>query len=163
MKKTVITLAAFLAMNMGTGFAAPINDLSQGQTALGIGTDTFYIEHKLSDKFTLGFQNNDYDNIGDMEDIYGQFGLNSNLRGIIGSRNFSYDSEAYLGLAVNNAIAPQADGYASIIAGSSFKEFEIGTNVKLSHNTDLNLNYHNFMPDEGRDRNGVGVGATVKF
>lgn len=163
MKKTAIALAAFVTLNIGTGFAAPVNDLSQGQTAVGAGTDTFYLEHKLSDNFTIGYENMDRNNTGSMNDIYGQLNLNSNLRGIIGSRNFSSDSETYLGLAVNGALSPQADGYASLIGGSQFKELQIGTNYKLSHNTDLNINYHSFMPDEGRNKDGIGVGATLKF
>lgn len=163
MKKTLFTLAAFLTLNASIGFAAPINDLSQGQTALGIGTDTFYIEHKLSNDFTLGYQNVDYNHVGTMNDIYGQFSLNDNLRGIVGSRSFSSDTKPYIGLAVNSGLSPDTDGYASIIAGDHFKELQLGANIKLSYKTDLNLNYHSFMPDGGNSKTGVGVGATIKL
>lgn len=161
MKKTLLTVAALLTLS-ANAFAAPVNDLAQGQTAVGAGSDVFYLEHKLTDSFTLGFQNVDRDG-ADMDDIYGQFRLNGNLRGIVGSRDFGYDSEAYLGMAVNGPISPDANGYASLIAGSEFKELQVGANFKLTHNVDLNLDYHTFMPDEGRNRNGIGVGATLKF
>lgn len=163
MKKTVLALATFLTLNAGIGFAAPINDLSQGQTAIGIGNDNFYLEHKLTDNFTLGLQNVDRDNGGNLSDIYGQLQLTNNLRGIIGSRNFDPSSKLYLGMAVNGPLAPEADGYASLIAGNEFKELQVGTNFRLTHNLDLNLNYHSFMPDVGSNKTGVGVGATIKF
>ncbi len=163
MKKPILTLAAFMALNAATVFAAPLNDLSQGQTAIGLGTDTFYLEHKLSNNFTLGYQNVDYDHVGDMDDIYGQFNLTDNLRGIIGSRSFHSDSKAYIGMGVNSALSPDADGYASFIAGDHFKEFQVGTNIKLSYKTDLNLNYYSFKPDGSSSKTGVGVGATIKL
>ncbi|HMM19710.1 MAG TPA: hypothetical protein PKA10_03150 [Selenomonadales bacterium] len=162
MRKIVLTLITLLALNIGVGFAAPINDLSQGQTAIGAGTDTFYLEHKLTDSFTLGFQN--VDRHSDMNDIYGQFRLTSNLRGIVGTRDLDYGgSDAYLGLAVNAPIAPGWDGYASMVAGSDFKELQVGANIGLVGNVDLNLNYYSFMPDRGSDKDGIGIGATLKF
>ena len=162
MRKTVLTLAAILALNVGVGFAAPINNLSQGETAVGAGTDAFYLEHKLSNSFTLGFQN--VDRGSDMNDIYGQFKLSNNLRGIIGNRDFDGGgSRMYLGMAVNGPVAPGWDGYASLIGGNEFKEVQVGANIGLASNVDLNLNYHSYMPDWGRNKNGVGIGATLKF
>jgi len=161
MKKTMIAIAAMLAMNIGTGFAAPINELDKGQTAVGIGTDNFYLEHKLSNSFTLGLQNVDRD--GHMSDVYGQFNLSSNLRGIVGSRDLNSDSKLYVGAAVNGSIAPEWQGYASVVGSSQFAEVQVGANYKLTSNADLNLNYHSFMPDAGSDKNGVGVGVTLKF
>lgn len=161
MKKTLLTITALLTLS-ANAFAAPVNDLSQGQTAVGAGSDVFYLEHKLTDSFTLGFQNVDRDG-ADMDDIYGQFRLNNNLRAIVGNRDFNYDSNIYAGLAVNGPLSPEAKGYASLIAGGDFKELQVGANFKLTHNVDLNLDYHSFMPDQGRNRNGVGVGATLKF
>ncbi|MBP2663412.1 MAG: hypothetical protein H6Q71_1360, partial [Firmicutes bacterium] len=34
---------------------------------------------------------------------------------------------------------------------------------QLATNVDLNVTYTNFMPDEGRDKDQVEVGATFKF
>jgi hypothetical protein len=164
LKKIVLSLVAALALNVGIGFAAPINDLATGQTAVGIGSDTFYLEHQLTDNFTLGFQNVDRgDNGSSLDDIYGQFRLSGNLRAIVGSRNFDFGSKLYGGLAVSGPMAPEWDGYASFVAGDQFKELQVGANFHLAHNVDLNVNYHSFMPDAGRDTNGVGVGATFKF
>lgn len=162
MKKTVLALAALLTMNVTAGFAAPINDLSQGQTAVGAGSDGFYIEHKLTNNFTLGFQNVDLDGV-DADDIYGQFDLNKNLKGIIGSRNFDPSSKTYFGLAATGPVSPEMGGYASFVVSSDFKEMQIGGNYALTNNVDLNIKYKSFMPDYGNNRNDVGIGATLKF
>ncbi len=161
MKRIVLAIAALFAMNAATAFAAPINDLGRGQTALGAGSDTFYLEHKLSDSFTLGFQNVDRD--GDLRDIYGQFDLSGNLKGIVGNRDLWSGSEMYLGLAVHGPLAPQWDGYASLIGGNRFNEVQVGANMHVASNLDLNLDYHSFSPDGGRTHSGVGAGMTLKF
>lgn len=163
MKKTVLALAALFALQATAAFAAPVNDLSQGQTAAGLSTDTFYLEHKVSNSFTLGLQNVDWDNKGSMDDIYGQFKLSENLRGIVGSRDLDPGSKMYLGMAVDGQLSPEWKGYASLIAGSEFKEMQAGANYKVARNVDLNLSYHSYMPDAGRNRNGVDFGATLKF
>lgn len=163
MKKKVLAVAAVLMMSVGTGFASPINELDKGQTAVGVGTDSLYLEHKISNSFTLGFQTVDRDDYGHMNDIYGQFALSNHLRGILGSRDVNSDSKIYAGIAANGTIAPDWAGYASVVGNNQFTEVQVGTNYKLTNNTDLNLNYHSFMPDVGKDKNGVGVGLTLKF
>ena len=161
MKKTVLALTALITLHAGTLSAAPVNDLGTSSTALGIGSDGFYIEHKLADSFSLGFQTIDYVKA---EDLYGEFTMSRNVRGIVGNRNFdSSDSKMYLGMAVNGSLSPQANGYASLIAGSQFKELQVGANFNLSRTTDLNLMYHSYMPDAGSNKSGLGVGATFKF
>ena len=162
MKKTVLAITAFFALQAGIGLAAPINDLAKGQTALGVGTDTFYLEHKISDRFTLGVQNIDLDH-GNGNDIYGQFNLTENVRAIVGSRNFDPGSKAYAGMAVSGPVSPETNGYASLIGGSNFKELQLGTNTSIAQNVDLNLAYHSFMPDAGSNKNSVDFGATLKF
>ncbi|MEN6413933.1 MAG: hypothetical protein ABFC84_14415 [Veillonellales bacterium] len=163
MKKIIVALTALLTLNTATLLAAPVNDLATGQTAIGAGNSTFYVEHKLADNFTLGYQNVDRDEYGKMDDIYGQYQFTDNLRGIIGSRNFDSTAKTYLGIAVNTPLSSSATGYASLITGSEFKEVEVGTNINLARNVDLNLGYHSFMPDQGRNNTGVGVGASFKF
>lgn len=160
MKKIVLTLAALLIFSTSAAFAAPVNDLSRGQTALGLGSDTFYLEHKLTDTFTLGFQDADWVR---GNDIYGQFRFTDSLSGIVGSRNLDSDSNLYFGLAVNGPLSPGWNGYASFVAGGEFNELQAGASYRLSHNLDLNLSYHSFMPDAGANKNGVGIGATLKF
>lgn len=154
MKKIALTVVGILAFGVGTGFAAPINNLNQGNTAIGIMDDSFYLEHKMSDNLTLGFQKND---------IYGQLDLGNNLRAIVGSRDYNSSSKIYVGAAVNTPIAPSLDGYASVIGANDFKELQVGANYNLTNNVDLNVNYRSFMPDEGSNSNRTGLGATLKF
>lgn len=154
MKKIALTVASLLTLSIGTGFAAPINNLSQGQTAIGVLDDSLYLEHKLSDNFTLGAQKND---------IYGQVNINNNLRAIVGSKDYNSESKLYVGAAVNTPLAPSLDGYASLVGASDFKELQVGANYNLTNNLDLNLNYRSFMPDQGSDSNRTSLGATLKF
>jgi len=154
MKKIVITVVSLLTIGVSTGFAAPINNLNQGQTAIGIVDESLYLQHKISDNVTLGLQEND---------IYGQVGFNNNLRAIIGSRDYNSNSKIYVGLAVNTPLAPSLDGYASLIGATDFKELQVGVNYNLTHNIDANLNYRSFMPDQGSNSNRTSLGATFKF
>ncbi len=164
MKKGLLILGAFITMSTATGFAAPLNDLGNEQTAVGISGDTFYLEHKFGDRFTLGYQSMDRDYYGDMKDIYGQYQFTSNLRGIIGSRDFDYrDSATYLGLGLQGSLAPNLKGYTSFLAGDKFNELQVGAGFKLASNVDLNATYTNFMPDRGSDKDEFAVGATFKF
>ena len=154
MKKIVLIVVGILAFGVSIGFASPVNNLNQGQTAIGVFDESFYIEHKLSNNFTLGLQE---------DDVYGQVNINNNLRGIIGSRDYNSDSELYLGAAVNTSLAPSLDGYASLIGANNFKELQVGANYSLASNFDVNVNYRSFMPDHGHDSDRTSVGATVKF
>lgn len=163
MKKIVLTLVVLFTVGVATGFAAPVNDLTKGQTAVGVSSDTFYLENKIADNFTIGYQNVDRGRYGNMDDIYGQLNLSSNLIGIVGGRDFGSNSKLYLGLALTTPLGANCDGYASFVGSNEFKELQVGANFKLTHNVDLNVNYHSFMPDEGSNQNGVGVGATLKF
>lgn len=163
MKKSIVTLAAILTLTTGAASAAPINNLASGETAVGVGTTEAYIEHQVSDSFTLGYQSADRDYYGDQDDIYGQFRLTNNIRGIVGHRDMNYDSNFYAGLAANVPLTPNMMGYASFVTGSDFKETQVGTNIDLVSNVELNVNYHSFSPDGGRTEDGFGVGATVKF
>jgi len=154
MKKTALTVVSLLAFGVGTGFAAPINNLGQGQTAIGVMDDSFYLEHKMSNNLTLGFQKND---------IYGQVNLNNNIRAIIGSKDYNSNSNLYIGAAVTSPLAPSLDGYASLVGASDFKELQVGANYNITNNLDFNVNYRSFMPDQGSNSNRTGLGATLKF
>lgn len=172
-KKTVLAAAALLVLNLGAAgivSAAPINDLAKGQTAVGVlghnsdpSSDTFYIENRVGDNFTLGYQNVDWDRGGNANDIYGEIDMNNNLRAIVGNRNYASESKFYAGVAVTAPLSPDWGGYASYISSSKFNEFQAGANYHATSNLDLNLNYRSFSPDGGKDANGLGVGATFKF
>ncbi len=154
MKKTIVALVVLLGVGTGTGFAAPINNLANHQTAVGYVHDSFYLEHKLTNNLTLGLQN---------DDIYGQYNITNNLRAIVGSRDYNSSSTVYAGVALNASLAPSVDGYVSLVAGSSFKEVQVGANATVAPNVDLNINYRSFMPDYGNDSHRVGLGATLRF
>ena len=53
MKKIMFALFGSLRCGVGTGFAAPINNLAKGQTAIGFVSDDFYAEHKLTDNLYI--------------------------------------------------------------------------------------------------------------
>ncbi len=163
MKKSILTFAAILTLTTGVASAAPINNLSSGETAIGVGTNENYIEHQFSDNLTIGYQKADRDEYGNQDDIYGQIRLVDHVRAIVGHRDLNYKSNYYAGLAANVPLTPSATGYASFVTGSDFNETQIGANVGLVSNVELNLNYHSFSPDHGHNENGFGVGATVKF
>ncbi|AJQ25702.1 hypothetical protein [Pelosinus fermentans] len=154
MKKIILTVAAFFAFGIGTGFAAPMNNLANGQTAVGYLHDSFYIEHKLTNNLTLGLQEHD---------IYGQYAITNTIRAIIGSRDYHSDSSIYLGAAYSTSLAPNVNGYASLVGSSDFAEAQVGANVNVAPNVDINVDYTAFMPDHGSDRNRFGLGATFKF
>lgn len=173
LKKIVLAVAALSVFNLGSvgiAAAAPINDLAKGQTAVGVmvhntdpSSNTFYIENRVDDNFTLGFQGIDWDHGGHMNDIYGQIDLNNNLRAIVGNRDYASQSKLYAGLAVTAPLSPELGGYASYISSSQFNELQVGANYHVADNVDLNFNYRSYSPDGGSDNNGVGVGATFKF
>lgn len=164
MKKSLLALTALLALNATSVFAAPVNDLAAGETALGIGTTEYYLEHQITDTFTLGYQNADRDYYGDMDDIYGQFRLNQNIRAIVGNRDLPYDSSNfYAGLAVSASLSEKMTGYVSHVIGGDFNETQVGANIAIASNIDFNVNYHAFNPDRGRNEDKFGFGATVKF
>lgn len=161
MKKLTLALAGMLALNVGIAAAAPLNELDTHQTAVGImihdsgpNSDSLYLEHKLSPKFTLGVET---------DDIYGQFHLTDSLRAIVGNRDYGPGSKFYLGLGVTGPLSAQWDGFASVAAASEYKELHVGANYKLTHNVNLTVSYRSFMPDEGDNKSGIGFGATYKF
>ena len=164
MKKILVGVGLLLSLGVGTGFAAPINDLERGQTAVGVLTDTIYVEHKLSDNLTLGYQNIDRKYGDSMNDFYGQYKLSNNnsLRAILGHRDVDSGS-TYIGVSINDELAPRVDGFASVIGSSDFTEYQVGANYELNREVDLNVNYRSFRPDHGRNDNRVEIGATLKF
>jgi hypothetical protein len=163
MKQRVFAITAFLVLSVSTCFASPLNNLATGQTALGIGTHNLYVEHKINDTITLGFQNEDLNNASDMNDVYGQVKLSENLRAIVGNRSFDSTSKLYVGLGIDAPLASELGGYASLIGGDQFEEVQVGANFQLSKTADLNVGYYSYMPEYGSDKNGVNAGVTFKF
>lgn len=163
MKKVLLGVGLLLSVGVGTGFAAPINDLSRDQSAVGVMTDTIYVEHKFGDNLTIGYQNVDRKHGSSMDDFYGQFAIpNSGVRAILGHRDFGSGS-TYIGLSINDELAPKVDGYASVIGSDDFMEYQVGAIYGLTSAVDLNLNYRNFRPDHYSNESRLEVGASYKF
>lgn len=154
MRKAIIISAVFFVFSVGSGFAAPINNLVNGQTAIGFVEDDLYIEHKLNENVTLGIEEDSF---------YGQYNLNTNLRAIVGSRDYHSHSSFYAGAAINAPVAPKLDGYASFVGSDKFQELQVGANFNVASNLDININYRSFMPNHGSDDNRTAIGATFKF
>ena len=166
MKKSALLTAALLLVSSSYAMAAPINQMANHETAIGVGTKESYIEHKVTNKTTAGFQYADRDEKGDNKDAYLQYDIiGSELKVIGGYRwNLPNDKDnAFAGVAVSTPKVLGFDAYASYVAGKDFNETQVGVNKNLLLNVDLNVNYHNFKPDEGSRENGVGVGVSVKF
>ena len=158
MKKSALLTAALLLVSSSYAMAAPINQMANHETAVGVG--------KVTNKATVGFQYADRDEKGDHKDAYLQYDIvGSELKVIGGYRwNLPNDKDnAFAGVAVSTPKVLGFDAYASYVAGKDFNETQVGVNKNLLLNVDLNVNYHNFKPDEGSRENGVGVGVSVKF
>ena len=56
MKKSALLTAALLLVSSSYAMAAPINQMANHETAVGVGTKESYIEHKVTNKATVGFQ-----------------------------------------------------------------------------------------------------------
>ena len=142
MKKVLLSLTVLTALSTATAMAAPINNLAANETAVGLGTNESYIEHKINDDITLGYQYADRDEYGHMHDVYGQIDMISNVKGIVGHRdNLPQDnSNFYAGLAVSTPRVMGAEGYASYITGADFNETQVGVNMNVVANVDLNIN-----------------------
>lgn len=154
MKKIALATTLMLTLSAGSVFASPINNLDNEQTAIGVQDSRAFIEHKFSDTVTVGLQE---------DDIYGQFAVGKNIRLLAGQRDYHDDSQMYGGLGLTAPLAPNIDGYATLVGGADFKEMQLGANVNIAPNLDLNVNYRSMMPDHGSDSNKTTVGATFKF
>jgi hypothetical protein len=166
LKKIILAFAMFLAMGNAGVMAAPVNTLANNETAVGIGSKESYIEHKFTPKLTVGYQYADRDEYDHQNDLYAQYDLiGSNFKAVAGFRNHlpNDKSNGYGGVAVVSPSFLGSQLYASYVKGNDFGETQVGLNVNVVANVDLNINYHNFDPDSGHHENGVGVGATIKF
>lgn len=164
MKKIAMLTAAMMMLGASSVLAAPINQMAEHETAVGVGTKESYIEHKITNKATIGYQYADRDEYGDHKDVYLQYDVvGSEVKLIGGYRWTDGKDNAFGGVALSTPRVMGFDAYASYVAGKDFNETQVGINKNLLLNVDLNVNYHNFKPDHGHHENGVGAGITVKF
>lgn len=168
MKKIAIAMALTLALG-ATASAAPINQLGEHETEIQVGTRDASIEHKITNKVTLGVDRSDRDEYGNNKSAYLQYDLiGSNLKLIGGYRWDMIDetgdhNNLYGGFAVSTPRIFGFDGYASYTAGRDYNETQVGINKDILLNVGLNVNYHNYKPDSGHHEDGVGVGVNFRF
>jgi hypothetical protein len=164
MKKIVLLVVGLLTFSVGVGFAAPINDLTAGQSAAGVmlnhDQNSFYVENKVTDTLTAGYEKVNLNDVG-MDDFYTQFDMNKGAKLLLGFRDLPSDSDAYAGLALSSVLSPECTAYGTFKAGKDFTEAQLGANYKLSDQYALNLNYRAF------NNHGFSyvttVGASVMF
>jgi len=178
MKTKILALITGSMLASSIGFAAPISDASPGQTTVGYNhyslshstdNDNFYLENALSDKFTVGIeQNNNSAGNADWKttDVYAQYKVEPNIRLILGNRNYDYgnvSNKVFYGVGVNTTLAPKLDGYASVITNSTTTEWQTGVNYALSNKVGVNVNYKSNKDKNDVTYNGLGVGVNYKF
>ncbi|MBP2649817.1 MAG: hypothetical protein H6Q74_642 [Firmicutes bacterium] len=179
MKKKIIVLIIGAMLAASVGFAAPINDLAQGETTVGANhyalspvTDdvSVYLEHGLSDKLLLGVEYNnngdESDNSWNTTDIYAQYKLDPNIRLIVGDRNYDYGNQFnkfFYGVGFSTNIAPKIDGYASVTSNNYTTEWQVGVNYKLDDRAKVNLGYKSNKDDGYQTYSGLGFGIIYNF
>ncbi|MCR5758632.1 MAG: hypothetical protein K6F95_12135 [Selenomonas sp.] len=166
MKKIFLLVTALMMLGMTTVLAAPVNQMAKHETAIGVGTKEAYIEHKVTNKATVGYAYNNRDEYGDQKDAYLQYDVIGSEVKLVGGYRWDMAGDknnAYGGVAVSTPKIMGFDAYASYVVGKDFNETQVGINKNLLFNVDLNVNYHNFKPDNGHHEDGIGAGITVKF
>lgn len=161
MKKIMYLVVAILVFGCATVLAAPLNDLSHNQTAVGASNDGIYLENRVADKVTLGIQGIDFSDDNSF-DVYGQYHFTNNLRGILGYRDIS-DGSIYAGVGVSDVLDDNWYGHAYLVFGDEFTEAQVGANYKINDELDANVYARFFMADHGKDHNRLGIGLTYKF
>jgi hypothetical protein len=163
LNKVIVTFIAVLFLNITNAFAAPVNDLENGDTAVGVisgsNNSMYYVETKSSDKLILGMQSLDLRTSNSATDFYAQIKMDDTLRVIFGNRMIDSRSKAYLGGVVESRLNPDVNGYASVIAGNGFQELQMGVNYKLTDANDININFSSLSDN----KSSLGIGLSYKF
>lgn len=166
LKKLTITAIAFTALALPQAFALPV--VPEAGISIGTGTKEQYAEAKVLPRTTIGYKRADRDQYGNQNDIYAKYNvIGSNVQLLGGWRNNighqSNSASFYGGIGV---AAPHILGiqpYATYVKGSHFSEAQAGINYNIALGWGLNVNYHNYMPEDGDNEHGVGAGVTFHF
>jgi hypothetical protein len=158
-----MTFIALLLISMNSAFAAPINDLEKGDTIVGViggsNNSMYYLETQNTDNLTIGIQSLNLRGNNIAMDYYAQIRMDDTSRVIVGNRILDSHSRSYLGGAIQNELAPDIEGYASLIAGSGLQELQLGVNYKLTDTSDINLNFSAISDN----KSSIGLGLSCKF
>lgn len=165
-RKIVILLLLIGAGTMTAG-AMQVNNLEEGESAAGLSfgdkTKSYYIESKIGEDFTVGFQGADWKNGYDVTNLYGQFNVrgSENMRGILGTKHLDSSSRAYLGVIAQKELSPEWVSYTFGAIGRGFQELQVGVNYQINDRNYLNVSYL-FLNHKG-GRNDLDIGVTYKF
>ncbi len=161
MKKIIYLTLILLIFTCSTAMAAPLNELSRNQTAVGASNDGIYLENRIAEKVTLGVQGIDFSDDNSF-DVYGHYHFNNNFKGILGYRDV-LDGSIYAGVGVSDTLDDNWFGHAYLVFGDEFTEAQVGANYKINRELDANIYARFFMADHGNDHNRLGIGLTYKF
>ncbi|MCH4167255.1 MAG: hypothetical protein LKF74_08285 [Megasphaera sp.] len=131
-----------------------------------LGTKESYIEGKVLPKTYIGYKKVDRDEYNHQNDLYAKYNiLGSKLQLLGGWRNHmaGQGDSFYGGIGVATPHLLGWQPYASYVKGSHFGETNVGLNYTLALGLGFNVNYHNYMPDNGSNEHGVGAGVTFQF
>ena len=193
-----IVFAGFLALSLicSIAFASPVVDLQQGETAAGFDVSTFtprlsdnsgsavsfsgsgaadfYVQHGLTDRFTLGLEFSNFNAAFSVKatDITLQYKLDNHFKLLLGDRNYDTnigvnDSQLLWGVSASTPLGSQWNGYAAFKATSDETEWQLGVNKEIAQNLTLDLAFKNHNYDLGGGANlvlnGPSLGLTYKF
>jgi opacity protein-like surface antigen len=179
MKKKILTIVTGAMLTASVGFAAPITDLEHNESTIGynhynlhvngihMDTDSFYLEHGITDKVIVGLERNSYSvPVYDdrTTDIYAHYKVDQNVRFILGNRDYSSGpSKMFYGIGASTNLTPNVDGYASVTSSSIATEWQTGVTYKLNDQASLHLGYKSYKEDGAPNADGIGFGANYKF
>lgn len=162
----IILLLLIVAGTM-PAVAMQVNNLEEGESAAGLSfgdkTKSYYMESKIGEDFTVGFQGSDWKNGYDVTNLYGQFNVKGSetMRGILGTKRLDSSSRTYLGVIAQKDLSPEWVSYTLGAIGRGFQEVQVGVNYQINDHNYLNVSYL-FLNHKG-GRNDLDIGVTYKF
>ncbi|MCI6924857.1 MAG: hypothetical protein MR746_05975, partial [Megasphaera elsdenii] len=105
---------------------------------------------------------------GNQNDIYAKYNVIGSKVQLLGGWRNNIDEQSSstsfyggIGIAAPHILGLQP--YATYVKGSHFAETQAGLNYNIAFGWGLNINYHNYMPEDGDNEHGVGAGVTFHF
>lgn len=190
-------------------FASPSAPLQQGETSIGFdvtnlqpsismfglkqdlgstNANSYYLQHGLTDKVTLGVESTKLDDFSSNNggvfanvkatDIYAQYNIDDHFGLIAGNRNYnttvgysgtstSISNDKFLwGVTGSTNLSDKLTGHAFYKKTAAESEWQVGIADQLSNNISVDLNYKNHDYNFGSadlNLSGVGLGVNYKF
>ena len=166
LKKLTTALLACTVLALPQAFALSV--LPEAGVSLGVGTKEQYAEAKVLPRTTLGYKRADRDQYCNQNDIYAKYNVIGSKVQLLGGWRNNIDEQSSstsfyggIGIAAPHILGLQP--YATYVKGSHFAETQAGLNYNIAFGWGLNINYHNYMPEDGDNAHGVGAGVTFHF